>query len=507
MLLGTLVLLQACKEKVPAQEEPEVEEPIEDVEKPKDDFVFDPAPFPGKNVTGIDFPTERTTIEKWVAENDQKSMLEHAWGIWAGLTANSKVRLNNQKLLVFETWLDVQQLGEGANSGKTYEEICAEPRNRNWLGKLEQLFHGNPEGEGEVEALGIETGNANRLESVKYDPYASEHAIKNSYLNLEYMEKLAASAPGDTLSIKDFPKPSITIKPTYYVFSSDDLEDNRYFKMHAWPGDYEERAMDEKGFGPTKWKRFVWVDTENKSKGTGKVSKEGDSTRTEDCTYNLKDFIHFTFSEEHASLVNEKDDDNIEDVSAGDWAILVGMHVTTKELKRWTWQTYWWEANPDKPLSPSTPLAAELRKKAKLSKEASHYAVAVAYSMLNPAQPIRGGENAGDTVIAFNPYLEAAFGCSVFGNNAPIASEVKLPDNSTVTTCRGIRTNCMSCHSMATVNFTTSDGKTTVGGQQYIGNRYISISDPAIFNDYLQIDFLWSINLTLGNVVSAEKTE
>ena len=42
--------------------------------------------------------------------------------------------------------------------------------------------------------------------------------------------------------------------------------------------------------------------------------------------------------------------DTPQQVKAGDLALLVAMHVTTKELPNWTWQTFWWEPFPTRPL-------------------------------------------------------------------------------------------------------------------------------------------------------------
>src|SRR5262249_12531451 len=36
-----------------------------------------------------------------------------------------------------------------------------------------------------------------------------------------------------------------------------------------------------------------------------------------------------------------------EQADLGDFAILVGLHVSTKELDDWTWSTFWWHDKPD----------------------------------------------------------------------------------------------------------------------------------------------------------------
>ena len=94
------------------------------------------------------------------------------------------------------------------------------------------------------------------------------------------------------------------------------------------------------------------------------------------------------------------------------------MHVTSREITRWTWQTFWWSATPDKPHFPSSTTVAKLRPKA-LTAPASHYAGAPAYNMAVPAQPVVGGENFGNSVYAYNPYLEAPFNYQVLPDSVP----------------------------------------------------------------------------------------
>ncbi len=154
------------------------------------------------------------------------------------------------------------------------------------------------------------------------------------------------------------------------------------------------------------------------------------------------------------------------------------MNVTNRETERWTWQTFWWSANPQSPNSPSSAAIAKALPK-KLTAPASHYAMAVAYSMLSPAQPLNGGYNVGSLVPAYNPHLEAGFGTGTFGKTV----QVNTPTGP-VTTDLGVQSNCMSCHGLA--GYATS--KST-----YVSNFYVPQS---ILNDGLNLDFAWSISST-----------
>ena len=118
--------------------------------------------------------------------------------------------------------------------------------------------------------------------------------------------------------------------------------------------------------------------------------------------------------------------------------------------------------------------------------------MAVAYYMINPNEPYEGTNIVGEPNYAFNPYLEAGFGPGVFDDDI---SYIVTPDNDTIQTYVGVRTNCMSCHRMATIDpstvFTKSPSKTP-----YVGNSYVSRTD-SLFSGQLLLDFAWSI---AGNV-------
>lgn len=70
-----------------------------------------PVDFP-KNlkVENFKFPEDSLKIMSWVENQDTQKIVSHAWGIWAGLTEPTNQKYNGQTLLVFETWMGVQEL-------------------------------------------------------------------------------------------------------------------------------------------------------------------------------------------------------------------------------------------------------------------------------------------------------------------------------------------------------------------------------------------------------------
>lgn len=435
-----------------------------------------PVPLPDPNIPGFRFPTQEGIVNNWVTNDNQTAINKHAWGIWTALTMETKQRFDDQILLVFETWktpFDVKN------------STSPTPRQ---LKRFRQFSVGHASTAGDETVLGF----------VKYDPSAAKHIEDN---NLFSTKKLASLLAAGRTKIPDFPFTAVSLKPVFQTIAKGALVDGRYYQLPAWPG--PANALNYKyplAFPSTDWKQCVWIDVKNESKGNGGVDTVCDSKasrRTAENTYNVSSLINFQLDELQAKAVNESNRKNWKnlgvrvpaggDVAKGDYSILVAMHVTTREITRWTWQTFWWTPNPDKPHLPSSPKIAKDRP-SQLKGAARNYAHAPAYSMASPAQPCTGGENVGKTVYAYNPWLEAGFGPNVLTDSkSGLTYNGKIVLNDV-----GVQSNCMSCHAQA--NYSPSNITNPPG---YTGDRYIDLNGPE-FKGTLQVDFLWSIPANLS---------
>jgi hypothetical protein len=211
------------------------------------------------------------------------------------------------------------------------------------------------------------------------------------------------------------------------------------------------------------------------------------STIKPDVTYPVTHFIHFKVQDAaNVDAINtraKRRNPAAPELQVGDFAVLVGMHVTSREITRWTWQTFWWQPDPDNPPLPSSKAIADDRPD-QLKGAPKHYAAALAYSMVLPEQPITGGRNTGESVYGYNPYLEAGFDPTVLPASIPGKSGGNVVPNNV-----GVQTNCMSCHAMASY---VQGGKTPLDGTLYTGDRYVDLQGP-LFRGHLKTDFLWSI--------------
>jgi hypothetical protein len=98
----------------------------------------------------------------------------------------------------------------------------------------------------------------------------------------------------------------------------------------------------------------------------------------------------------------------------GDYLILEGMHVITRELPQWTWSTFWWHNQPNQGSYSDDRPGPDV-----LHDAWRNYLMDATLSMYTPT------ESDGKEKICFNPYLEA---------------KVQY----------GVSSNCINCHSRAT---------------------------------------------------------
>ena len=436
----------------------------------KTENTITPAQFPNNlSINGFNFPEDSTTIYKWLENQDTTEIVNHAWGIWAGLTEPTKQKYNGQNLLVFETWMGVQELAAMSAQGIIAEEGEFK-HERTSLSVPKQFLHGRLLGNGPKP---IDT-NFVVLETVSYDPSAANFVTLNQLFNKSKLESYVVK--GGIGKVPEFPNTSITTKPTYYAGVPNK---NGLIRVPVW-----ESPNPAKAYKYTQWQKWVYADVNNKQKPNKSLvpvtSSNPSQSEIENATCNVNDFINYKIDRVGADYLNSHQDVGTtpsRQFIEGDYVLLVAMHVTTKEFKNWTWQTYFWSPDPSNPPSPSSKFEAELRPK-ELKGASSHYAVSTAYAMVWPNQPITGGSDKGTRpIIAFNPYLEGGFGPNVFS----------LPNTFKPDFVYGMQTNCMSCHALST--FSGKNGYTT--------NQYIDMRDTSLFNNDVKLDFTWSVQ---GNI-------
>ncbi|MEL6533920.1 MAG: hypothetical protein AAFQ98_00845 [Bacteroidota bacterium] len=426
-----------------------------------------PMPTTDTGIPGYKFPQDSAIIYSWLTHRDTSRIYDHGWGIWSGLTRPTSQLDQGKPLLTFETWMGMSQV---ISIGNTDAPDCTTKKSGpvmlNWP---TQFSHAGMDRQQDAFQV---------METVAYDPTTVCHIVEHGLFKTSSLN--GYEKPGAVGSIPAFPKTSVAIKPVYWaghVQAADSL-----IKLPVW-----NVPSTPKAWGVGAWGTYVYVDVTNSvTRATPAVPAPEDATpeQIEAAKVNLNQFIYLILDQETANHLNSTlpltkraPISGPPSFHEGDVVLLVAMHVATREIENWTWQTYYWMPDPDKPLFPSNEYIATLRRRANLVGAANHYAMSIAYNMVWPNQPVDGGTNDGvEAVFAFNPYLEGGFGKDTFGIKNSLNANFKY----------GVQTNCMSCHVFAAYN-------RSGGGPIYSTDQYVGTNDPKLFNNLVKTDFLWSI--------------
>jgi hypothetical protein len=233
----------------------------------------------------------------------------------------------------------------------------------------------------------------------------------------------AASVPTTNRAINDFPVDALELKPVFGVVAQ-----KGYTPLPLWQG--PSQATNAKNPTPNTWKTCVAVDPAGTG-GTIPIS-QSKLTKAEVATLNaaakqaglactvgyyapVGALYNFSLSAEEAAAMKSAQGIT---ASAGDYAVLFAMHVNSKEVPFWTWQTFYWQPGPD---TPNKFPGSKADAPASLPAPFNNYAMCASYSQTIPA-------NSSKMALCFNPYLETDPGIPA-----------------------GITSNCVSCHGLAGV--------------------------------------------------------
>jgi hypothetical protein len=412
------------------------------------------------------FPVPTATINTWIARGDVASIRTHAWSLWQGMAAPSGQYFNNQQLPIWETWAgpnDVFPTAVSATAagtkGATLEARLAAPRViRNFAAPL-QFHHSKGV---KLGALGT-FGNSDVTADNKFNPQAATFidspqkgpgGATFAYNTQAGLNKLNASWPAGTTpqnrGINDFPIRAIETKPVFGTVAASGLT-----IQPLWQGP----GGSTNATNPTvrTWTTCVLI----APTGSGPVRR---ATPAEIASVNpagtaCKTFLWAPLSTFYAVRLSADEAKSFaaatgKTVAVGDYAVLLAMHVNTKEIPNWTWQTFWWQPGGD---TPNGFPGSKQGQPSTLQGPWTNYAACTAYD-----QTTRPG---GTTMqVCFNPYLE---------------TDPSIP--------AGITSNCMSCHGVALVG----------PNQNYPANYNKPIAfftDPTYFTTQTtHTDFSWAV--------------
>jgi hypothetical protein len=382
----------------------------------------------------------KATINGWIGQNDSKAMIQHGWELWGGLTSMTSQLVGGKKetFPIFETWFDESTVFPSPTTQAAVLPATVAPAVRaRKFSRPRQLPPEQSRRRTTAEAL-----QTFSVVSVKYTKEIYDHVQKNGYYKTATMEALNASWKGTPLAdrkVLPFPNTSIMLKPTYQVVSGTSATILTYW---SGPTDSSNPSAPDSGT----WNKKMLVVPPGVPKPN--VSDIPD--------VNIDQFYSIKLNKDEAKAITELGQGT---ANEGDYALLVAMHVSSREIDNWTWQTFWWSF--DKPVMPKAQPAVK--------PPFDHYNIAVGYSFTTgPDSP------AGLNVVCYNPYLEAGFSQTTF----PV-TQGQL----------GIESNCMSCHRTAAwpPPAYVTQGQ---GFQYFTGNGLIKPGD-SYFTGMTKVDFVW----------------
>lgn len=439
-----------------------------------DRYVYEDLP------AAIGFPVEENVLLGYVDAEDMRAMRAHAWKLWAGLTAASGSTWNGQRLPVFETWYSATEVFENRYRDRPRSAPRALVR------------------EMEVPRQSVHTrstaaiAGAGVMSFVKLNQDAAIFIWDNGYHLRSTLDDLqgrydATNAPLDQRQVKPFPRKAAALKPVYWLIKdgASPQSERGLTALPYWDPTYQPPPDGRSPMHLT-WTKCVAVDPAGRyARGSRQtVTCNGRPFDAEVIgldrfyTYRLGDREEVeaarTFMRQLSSGASEQermvtDPGQVPDV--GDYIALMAMHVITKEMGNWTFQTFWWSPMPDAaPHADNRP--SEIRG------VWANYLMCTAYSMVTPRTPTGGPH------VCFNPYLETDLGPTVpftVGGRTFPADPMA-----------GTRSNCMHCHARAGWPALVPGNPASANLGRIANEGYIAPNDP-YYAKITKTDFLWSL--------------
>jgi hypothetical protein len=422
----------------------------------------------------------------------------HAWDIFVGLNQPSDPR-NPKSSAVWETWYtrcetfrhatgDVCPFrsGKAAGTANIIQELRVPT----------QFLDTSLTVDSETLLNTVLAPGRSTLAGVMFNRPAQHHISINDLDDPPTMIRLVQTG---ALSVPEFPRDAVALKTVWHHIAKGN-HDSR--TLHVWDppspevsgcpypspdGDGPRPLMlDERLHGKCStngdypgWMHSVTIDME----GGARSRKCNLPPTTSGPLAGHVSIGCFHFLKVDKSVAKQLDPKHTQGILPGDYFVLTAMHIATREIKNWTWSTFWWHDHPAQCGSPRS------------IKGSCEFAAGRPESVSGPWRNYLMDTTLGETMpkgitnhnhATFNPLLEAHFENGVFSN-------------------------CMTCHEMAA--YPEENTPIVPHGHPAIPEGYQMalcdpekqpdqgaiqsfVSDPKTFNNEIRVSFLWSF----GNV-------
>ncbi len=428
---------------------------------------------------GFNYPGVRDEVQEWADTWNINKITAKAWDLWGGLTADTRQKDEGVFLPVWETWCGNEEIftgtcGKGLRPARRFKNAV-------------QLNHSGKSSDVRLASFNkFNPPMARFLQATQPGPASASY----DYTQQRSLAALNQAWPAGTTiaarKIQETPyvPPSgteqglaaIEIKPVMYLVKQTGLSPIPLWQGLA--GAISAKSSDcAKGPSPVchpapnLWTTCVLVDPATTG---GAATAPIPATPAQIASvppalltgFSCKTFLYAPLSTIYSVEMNAQEAQEFNsaqgngNASAGDYSALTAMHVNTKEIVNWTWQTFWWQPGGD---PPNDFPGSKSSMTDKVNGLWRNYAMCSAYNQTK-------GANSKAMVVCFNPFLETSSG---------------IPD--------GTQSNCMSCHGTATVGSTFKNGSITTLGYPELYKAPISFTTDSRFATFTRTDFSWAI--------------
>lgn len=424
---------------------------------------------------GYGYPGDRAEIQVWADAWEIDKITKHTWDMWAGMTADSGQSFNGSKLPYWETWCGTEEVfggtcGKSTRPGRPFRQ----PSQLTHIARLKgqaaqadtQIVSFNKFNPAMAQYLQAQHPGPGTTGPYKYTSVSSLISLNNAWpANTATVDRKVEESPYKPSTGGTTGFAGIETKPVIFLVKASGLT-----PMPLWLG--PSASTNQTNPTPNTWTTCVLLDPANTGGAdvapvpatpaqiAAKVSMPYACT-----TYlyaPLATIYSFKMDAVDAAAWNNVQG-NGGTAAAGDYGVLGGMHVNSKEIVNWTWQTFWWQPGQD---TPNNFPGSKQGMTANVLGPWRNYASCTAYNQTQ-------GKASTKMVVCFNPFLETSSGIPA-----------------------GLTSNCMTCHGTATAAGNNNQLTFLPYPPNY--NKPISFGEGAVpidpmFAGYTRTDFAWSI--------------
>lgn len=484
-LMSGALLLSACGKEAPPVEPAQ---PAETAPKPAVPVAgITPVDVPA----GYGYPGSRDEFQAWADTWQIDNITTAAWNLWAGMTSDSGQTWNGTDLPVWDTWCGNEEVfsAQGCNALDRPAHAFRRPA---------QIAH-----------TALKTGAAVASDTSvvsfnKFNPsmaayLATQHPgpgnANYSYISMQDLAKLNAAWPAETpisaRKVVDSPyQPDngdtvgfsgMETKPVMFLVKSpSNLPTGQSLTpVPLWQGPAQSTAPNNAV--PESWQTCVLLDpTAAASADPTTAPSPATPAQVQQVVPNSKyacdpaKYLYAPLSTIYNAAMDQAEADAWNNAQggndpgvkaqAGDYTVLAAMHVNTKTISNWTWQTYWWQPGTD---TPNSFPGSKQGMTDNIAGAWRNYAMCTAWNQTK-------GNASKDMVVCFNPYLETS---------------KAIPAGQT--------SNCMSCHGNATAGSPLggTQGSLSLPTLNYppAYKQPIDFNNDPRYSTFTRTDFSWAI--------------